>query len=220
MDRRARSLRASTIDACGAQATPLRTNAAFSSPRSWQIATAAAAGATGRRRARASSAAAGTFSNSVVIAAQRSRETASASAVEVCGAQMLVRDQAGRAGRIGVEHRRPSSPSRCAACDEHAAELAAADDAERGARRDPAVAGRRAVAPGALPLRRRAHFSSALIARAASVWRWRYASSSRAQPGVVSVASIATANRAALAAPALPIANVATGMPLGIWTIE
>ena len=32
-------------------------------------------------------------------------------------------------------------------------------------------------------------------------------------------ASIATANSAALAAPALPIAKVATGTPLGIWTM-
>ena len=34
------------------------------------------------------------------------------------------------------------------------------------------------------------------------------------------VASMATANNAALAAPAAPMANVATGMPLGICTIE
>ena len=34
------------------------------------------------------------------------------------------------------------------------------------------------------------------------------------------MASIATANKAALAAPAAPMAKVATGMPLGIITIE
>ncbi len=34
------------------------------------------------------------------------------------------------------------------------------------------------------------------------------------------VASIATAKSAALAAPASPIAKVATGMPRGIWTMD
>ena len=41
----------------------------------------------------------------------------------------------------------------------------------------------------------------------------------RAAPGR-EVARMPTASRAALAAPALPIASVATGTPLGIWTIE
>ena len=63
------------------------------------------------------------------------------------------------------------------------------------------------------------HFSSALIARAASVWRARYASSRPRRPASPA-ASRATAKSAALAAPAAPIAKVATGMPLGIWTIE
>ena len=64
--------RAVAIDACGAQATSLRANAAFSAARSWHTETAAADGATGRRCASVASAAADTFSNSVVIAAQRS----------------------------------------------------------------------------------------------------------------------------------------------------
>ena len=71
--------RAVEIDACGAQATPLRANAAFSALRSWHTDTAAADGATGRRCASVASAAAGTFSNSVVIAAQRSPRRSSAS---------------------------------------------------------------------------------------------------------------------------------------------
>ena len=66
-----RAARRVSITACGAQGTPLRTNCAFSSARSWQTATAVG----GRRhravRASVRSAAAGTFSNSVVIAAQR-----------------------------------------------------------------------------------------------------------------------------------------------------
>ena len=54
-------------------------DAAFSALRSWHTATAAADGATGRRCASVASAAAGTFSNSVVIAAQRSPKRSSAS---------------------------------------------------------------------------------------------------------------------------------------------
>src|SRR5947208_17054260 len=52
------------------------------------------------------------------------------------------------------------------------------------------------------------HFKSADIARAASVWRARYASS-LARSAASSLASIATANSAALAAPDVPIAKVA-----------
>ena len=137
---------------------------------------------------------------------------------------MLVGDRAGRAGVVRVEHGDPiAAPLRC--MREHAAELAAAHDAERRAGRDerrPAwtFAERRArrderAGFGA----RSAHFRSADIARAASVWRARKASSF-ARSAASSWASIATANRAALAAPATPIAKVATGMPRGIWTIE
>ena len=54
--------------------------------------------------------------------------------------------------------------------------------------------------------------SSALIARAASVWRARKASSA-SRSRASSCASSATANSAALAAPAAPIAKVATGTP-------
>src|SRR5205085_12458433 len=134
------------------------------------------------------------------------------------GAERVVGDQTCRARRIGLEHRRAIA-HRLRRVNEHPAELAAADDAERRARRDPAITRRRAVARAALPFCRRAHFSSALIARAASLWRWRYASR-RVRNAASLAASIATANSAALAAPALPIANVATGTPRGIWTIE
>ena len=56
------------------------------------------------------------------------------------------------------------------------------------------------------------------IARAASVWRARK-ESSWLRSAASSLASMATANSAALEAPALPMAKVATGMPLGICTM-
>src|SRR5206468_12162093 len=57
------------------------------------------------------------------------------------------------------------------------------------------------------------------IARAASVCFARNAASFFATMGSLA-AIIAAANSPAFAAPASPIANVATGMPFGIWTIE
>ena len=125
-----------------------------------------------------------------------------------------MRDQPGRAVGVGIEHG-GAIAHRLRGVHEHPAELAAADDAEGRAgseiRRSPAPAGRPAE-PGVTS-------DSAVIARAASVWRRRYASS-LARSAASPLASIATANSAALAAPALPMAKVATGMPLGIWTIE
>src|SRR6516225_10059531 len=130
-------------------------------------------------------------------------ETVERRGIEIVGAQVLVRDEPGRARRIGIEHDRAIAQA-LRRVDEHAAELAAAENPERRAGGDE---------------RRHAHLSSALIARAASLWRWRYASSC-ARSFRSPLASIATANSAALAAPAAPIANVATGTPLGICTIE
>ena len=57
------------------------------------------------------------------------------------------------------------------------------------------------------------------MARAAAVCFARKSSSFARSAGSLD-ASIATANSAAFAAPAVPIAKVATGMPLGICTIE
>ena len=81
------------------------------------------------------SAAAGTFSNSVVIAALRCISCASALLVEITGGDVVVRDQAGRAGRVRVEHRGEIAHL-LRRMDEHAAELAAAHHAERGAGRE------------------------------------------------------------------------------------
>jgi len=58
------------MTACGAQGTPADSKCAFSTARSWQTATEAAAGATTRMPASVASATAGTFSNSVVMASQ------------------------------------------------------------------------------------------------------------------------------------------------------
>ena len=126
---------------------------------------------------------------------------------------MLVRDESGGTVGVGIEHDRAIA-HRLRHMHEHAAELAAAEHAERragGDLRQRRADGGRLLAGG--------HFRSAVIARAASDWRTRNASSfARSDTSVV--ASRATAKSAALAAPALPIANVATGMPRGICTIE
>src|SRR6185312_14601625 len=80
---------------------------------------------------------------------------------------------------------------------EHPAELAAANDPDRGARGN------------------RHRGASATDPVCASLQAWsRWPSDSSA------VASIAAARSAALIAPALPMASVPTGTPAGIWTIE
>jgi hypothetical protein len=86
---------------------------------------------------------------------------------------MVVSDQARGTGRVGVEH-----GGRIAELlrrvNEHSGELAAARDAKGGARGDEGIARDRGC-----DARQRAgrlgrpHLSSALIARAASVWRTR-----------------------------------------------
>jgi hypothetical protein len=89
--------------------------------------------------------------------------------VEVAGADVVVRDQPGRAGRVGIEHgRRIAHLLR--GMHEHAGELAAAHHAQGGAGRDERLRrGSAAERRG----RGGRHFSSALMARAASVWRAR-----------------------------------------------
>ena len=89
-------------------------------------------------------------------------------------------------------------PERIAGQCEHAAELAGAHDSD-GHERD--------VARGSgLP-------------RTPAVWRSRKPSSAAAMAGYL-LARIAAAHSAALVAPAAPMANVATGTPAGICTIE
>lgn len=66
------------------------------------------------------------------------RELGERGLVVVCGAQMLVRDGARRARRIGIEHG-DAVAHRLRGEAEHAAELAAADHAEPGARQDRGI---------------------------------------------------------------------------------
>ena len=204
---------------CGAQGTPACTKQRFSSARCWQTATASAGGATGSAAANSRSAPAGTFSNSVVTAAQALLQVRQRGAVGVGRAQMQVGRRAGRAGGVGLEHRDAVAVG-LRGVHEHAPELPATEHAEH---RAAGQQGHERQRPGRRlrrgRRRRGVHFRSCVMARAASVWRarnscrrWRSASSW--------AASMATANKAALAAPAGPMAKVATGMPLGIWTIE
>src|SRR5882762_4601227 len=89
-------------------------------------------------------------------------------------------------------------PERITRQSEHAAELAGAHDADRHVR---------GVARGSgLP-------------STPAVWRSRYASRAAAMAGCL-LARIAAAHSAALVAPAAPIANVATGTPAGICTMD
>ena len=142
---------------------------------------------------------------------------------------MLVGDEPGGAAGVGFEDDRAIA-HRLRGVDEHAAELAATEDTERGPGAMYALPGASASAPSrrlapapsrgaAAAVPPRCHFRSAPIARAASVWRARYASR-RARSAASPAASIAIAKSAAFAAPAAPMAKVATGMPLGICTIE
>src|SRR5690606_31116316 len=84
---------------------------------------------------------------------------------------------------------------------QHAAKLAATDDADGGAGVDD---------------RRSGHSGESATP---SAWRARH-SSSRAASRRSAAASIAAASRPALTAPARPMASVPTGTPAGIWTID
>src|SRR5207244_7174782 len=83
---------------------------------------------------------------------------------------------------------------------EHAPQLAAAEEAERGSRQDHSTSG---------------NCIAATCSRSFS----RYSASLRAS-SASETASRLTAKSPALAAPASPMAKVATGIPLGICTME
>ena len=136
------------------------------------------------------------------------------------------RGRAGRGRRRGCARARPARPGwagrgRARRCDspslrgvdEHPAELAAADDAERRAGRDVRH-GRRAARPAGAS---RSTAPSLQLGRSSPAPRRSGARDTRRawlRSAASPAASMATANSAALAAPALPIAKVATGMPL------
>ena len=181
----------------------------FSRMRSCAIATLSARGATRALRARNSSAAAGTFSNSVVAAraargklAQRRRRRDSRR--RCAGPRRCPRGCRGR----GRARRRdsPGSARPCRTCGRAARRRAARATSRR---RDIATRGSSASGGGPAVLRG----GGTRIARAVSVCATRNAASLRAH-----AASLACEHRdreeAALAAPASPIANVATGNAL------
>src|SRR6185503_16484118 len=99
----------------------------------------------------------------------------------------------------GVEHAHAIA-QRARGHGEHASQLAPAEEAERLARQDHRTSG-------------------SCIAATCSRRPWRYSASFRARDASA-LASRLTAKSAALAAPASPMAKVATGMPFGICTIE
>src|SRR5205085_9607207 len=124
-------------------------------------------------------------------------------AVEVIGAHVEVGDGSGGAVAARIEHGDAVAEA-LRGHAEHAAELSAAEEAEPRARRHARDGG------GG----RCGHYGAAggtRIARALAVCATRIAVSRWASPASVAD-SIAAANSAALAAPASPIANVATGM--------
>src|SRR5690606_866199 len=105
----------------------------------------------------------------------------------------------GRRIRVGPEDVAPVAERRGGE-RQHAAELAVAEDADGGAGRDHAPA-------------------SSGASGTAAVCRARQSASAAATAGRCSDTT-AAAGRAALTAPARPIASVRTGTPAGIYTID
>ena len=124
--------------------------------------------------------------------------------VEIIGFGDAPHDLKCRRVRIRTQHMALETEPCCRKC-EHAAELSAAEDADRGV-----AAERPALCDHAL---------SSGVSATASVCCLRHASS-RAESAASESASTAAASNAALMAPALPIASVPTGTPGGICTIE
>src|SRR3989338_3960682 len=115
------------------------------------------------------------------------------------GAQMLIGYFACRAVAVGVQHGNAVAHL-MRGDNEEAAELAASKHPQHGRRQDHG-------------------FSCRIIASTRSVCALRNAASFFASAASLA-ASMATANNPALAAPASPMAKVATGMPLGICTMD
>ena len=182
--------------------------------RSWAIRTDAGDGATRTRSARWSSAAAGGFSNSVVTTSQSSGEPLQRRGVVVRRHQVHVGHRSRRRGRVGVEHERAVA-HRAGGDEGVPAELTAAQHAERR-RRDDRLVPHRPQRP--VPFTRRRAAAAPSPPRRRGVGAGSRAARSARESSVA--ASIATANSAAFVAPASPMANVATGTPAGICTIE
>src|SRR5258706_770764 len=127
------------------------------------------------------------------------RELVERSRVGVRGAQMAGGEFRGGRGVVGIEDR-DAIAERARGDREHPAELASADEAERRPWTDHRTSG-------------------SCIAATCSRSLSRYSASLRVS-SPSDPASRLTANSAALAAPASPMAKVATGIPVGICTIE
>ena len=132
--------------------------------------------------------------------------------IAVTKRNVVVADATGRALRVRVEHCREVTQP-LGSLHKHTAQLAAAHHAERGGTAGGINGARKHGQAGG-----GAHTGGSVMARAAAVCSARKACSFSASTGSCN-ASMATANSAALAAPALPIAKVATGTPLGICTM-
>src|SRR6185503_14753974 len=129
-------------------------------------------------------------------------ERGQAVAVGVVGADVPVGDRSGRALVARIEHGDAIAHA-LRGHAEHPAQLSATEQPEPSARGDHFARS----------------FGGKVIAPLAVVWAVRNSASFLASAGLPR-ARIATANSAAFAAPASPIAKVATGTPLGIWTME
>ena len=130
--------------------------------------------------------------------------------VHVVGVDMVVAHPAGGAGWVRVQHGGEVTHA-LRGVHKHAPQLAAADHTQRGFAR-AGQDGRGGWAGSGVG----AHGAGGSVMPRASSVCWARKVSSCVRRRGLSNASMATANNAALAAPAVPMANVATGMPLGI----
>ena len=137
-------------------------------------------------------------------------QTGQAIRVHVVGVDMVVAHAAGGAGCVRVQHGGEVAHA-LGGVHKHAPQLAAADHTQRGFAR-AGQDGRGGWAGSGVG----AHGAGGSVMPRASSVCWARKVSSCVRRRGLSNASMATANNAALAAPAVPMANVATGMPLGI----
>ena len=128
--------------------------------------------------------------------------------------QVHIRHGSRRRGRVGVDHER-AIPHRAGGDEGVPAELTATHHPDRG-RRDDRLVPHRPQRP--VPFTRRRAAAAPSPPRRRGVGAGSRAARSARESSVA--ASMATANSAAFVAPASPMANVATGMPAGICTIE
>src|SRR5690606_26649708 len=152
-------------------------------------------------------------------------ERGQAARIEIVGTDVAIGHRSGRAVLGGIEHADAKTQA-LRRHAEHAPELATPQQAEPGAGRQGIMRVLHATSPGwtggaagRRPDEALRQLGGTTIERADSVCRARKPSRRSASAGSV-VASVATTCSAALAAPASPIAKVATGMPRGICTIE